>query len=67
MNKVLQFSALSALIIGSVASFQVAAHGWVEYPSARQNTCYQDGGFWDNTIPNAACQAAFDESGAFPF
>lgn len=67
MNKMLQFSALSALIIGSVASFQVAAHGWVEYPSARQNTCYQDGGFWDNTIPNAACQAAFDESGAFPF
>lgn len=42
-------------------------HTVVEYPSARQNTCYLDGGFWDNTIPNQACQAAYDESGAFPF
>ncbi|USD43794.1 lytic polysaccharide monooxygenase [Vibrio sp. SCSIO 43135] len=53
--------------LAALSSINVQAHGWVEFPSARQNTCYLDGGFWDNTIPNAACQAAFDESGAYPF
>ncbi|MGF1754812.1 lytic polysaccharide monooxygenase [Vibrio makurazakiensis] len=44
-----------------------SAHGWVEFPNSRQNICYLDGGFWDNNIPNQACQAAFDISGAYPF
>ncbi|WP_244291628.1 MULTISPECIES: lytic polysaccharide monooxygenase [Vibrio] len=57
--------AVGLLSIGNIS--QVNAHGWVEYPSARQNTCYLDGGFWDNNIPNQACQAAFDISGAYPF
>ena len=48
-------------------SLTVHAHGWVEYPNARQNICYLDGGFWEDRIPNAACQAAFDQSGAFQF
>ncbi len=53
--------------IAALSSFNVNAHGWVEFPSARQNTCYLDGGFWTNEIPNQACQAAYDESGAYPF
>lgn len=62
----LKISALGSVILGVLAASQVQAHGWVEFPSARQNTCYLDGGFWDNAIPNQACQAAYDVSGAFP-
>jgi len=58
---------LAASTIAALSSFNVAAHGWVEYPNARQNICYEDGGFWTNEIPNQACQAAFDMSGAYPF
>ena len=46
------------------------AHGWVEFPEARQSICYEDGGFWSadgQDIPNAACKAAFDISGTYPF
>lgn len=50
-----------------LSSTHVHAHGWVEFPNARQNICYEDGGFWTNEIPNSACQAAFNESGAYPF
>ncbi|TQO83037.1 Spindolin [Vibrio cholerae] len=63
----LKISALGSVMLGALAASQVQAHGWVEFPSARQNTCYLDGGFWDNAIPNQACQAAYDVSGAFPF
>ncbi|KLN63891.1 MULTISPECIES: lytic polysaccharide monooxygenase [Vibrio] len=58
----MNMSALAAL-----CSLNVSAHGWAEFPSARQNTCYQDGGFWTDEIPNQACQAAYDQSGAYPF
>lgn len=57
----LPLASLGAL--AALSSFNVSAHGWVEFPSARQNTCYLDGGFWTNEIPNQACQAAYDESG----
>ncbi|ELE1905143.1 lytic polysaccharide monooxygenase [Vibrio vulnificus] len=67
MKKALSFSLASASVLAALSTFQVQAHGWVEYPSARQNTCYEDGGFWTNEIPNQACQAAFDASGAYPF
>ncbi|MDD9178395.1 MULTISPECIES: lytic polysaccharide monooxygenase [Aliivibrio] len=67
MTNKIKISSLSIAFIGALSSMGAQAHGWVEYPSARQNTCYLDGGFWDNTIPNQACQAAYDESGAFPF
>lgn len=63
----LKVSVLSALVFGSLTTANVQAHGWVEFPSARQNTCYLDGGFWDNSIPNQACKAAYGVSGAFPF
>lgn len=58
---------LSLSAVAVLSSFNVSAHGWVEFPSARQHTCYEDGGFWTSEIPNQACQAAFDQSGAFPF
>ncbi|HCG7050324.1 TPA: lytic polysaccharide monooxygenase [Vibrio parahaemolyticus] len=58
---------LSLSAVAALSSFNVNAHGWVEFPSARQNTCYLDGGFWTNEIPNQACKAAFEESGAYPF
>ncbi len=64
-NITLPLLSLSAL--AALSSFNVNAHGWVEFPNARQNICYLDGGFWTNEIPNQACQAAYDESGAHPF
>lgn len=67
MKSYLKIPLLSLSTIAAFSSFYVNAHGWVEFPSARQNTCYLDGGFWTNQIPNQACQAAFDKSGAFPF
>ncbi|EKE77855.1 lytic polysaccharide monooxygenase [Gallaecimonas xiamenensis] len=46
-------------------------HGWVSYPKARQAICHDDGGYWSppdgSAIPNAACRAAFVQSGAYPF
>lgn len=67
MNKLaicsVALAGLSQVLVPNLAN----AHGWVEFPSARQNTCYLDGGFWVDAIPNQACQAAFDVSGAFPF
>lgn len=60
----------SVLTMGSLAALSsnlVNAHGWVEFPSARQNTCYLDGGFWTDQIPNRACQNVYDMSGAHPF
>ncbi|KKD62109.1 spindolin [Grimontia sp. AD028] len=47
------------------------AHGYMDYPPARQEICDSDGGYWESTdgstIPNAACRAAFKESGWYPF
>ncbi|KDM92683.1 lytic polysaccharide monooxygenase [Photobacterium galatheae] len=60
--------------IGSVLSSlstTALAHGYMEYPPARQQICDLDGGYWDSTdgstIPNAACRAAFVQSGWYPF
>lgn len=43
------------------------AHGWVEYPEARQSICYEQGGLWTDNPPNAACAAALAISGPYPF
>ncbi|MFW7523337.1 lytic polysaccharide monooxygenase [Vibrio ostreicida] len=67
MNTCLNVSSVAIASLISLTSLNSQAHGWVEFPNARQNICYLDGGFWDNRIPNPACQAAFDQSGAFPF
>ncbi|GLS92494.1 hypothetical protein GCM10007916_35660 [Psychromonas marina] len=45
----------------------VFAHGWVEYPEARQSICYEQGGLWTGNPPNAACAAALNESGTYQF
>ena len=46
------------------------AHGWIEFPKARQLICYDDGGYWwphdGRAIPNEACRQAFLRSGTYP-
>ncbi|MGZ9899551.1 lytic polysaccharide monooxygenase [Shewanella gaetbuli] len=46
---------------------QAHAHGWTEYPEARQSICYEQGGLWSGTPPNAACAQAKALSGTYPF
>ena len=50
-------------------SLQASSHGYVEYPKARQQICKDDGGYWwpadGSAIPNAACRAAFQQSGGY--
>lgn len=48
-------------------SAQAQAHGWSEYPEARQQICYNQGGLWDGTPPNPACAQAKAISGSYPF
>ncbi len=59
------------LLISATASQSVFAHGWVEFPMARQTICHNDGGYWwpstGDNIPNSACRAALLESGTYPF
>ncbi|MCP3699040.1 MAG: chitin-binding protein [Aliivibrio sp.] len=43
------------------------AHGWSEFPEARQSICYEQGGVWSGNPPNAACAQAKATSGSFPF
>lgn len=63
-----------ALILGGLLSAlpsQLLAHGYVASPMARQAFCAQQGGYWwpadGSNIPNAACRAAFLQSGHYPF
>ena len=54
----------------AISSLPVSAHGYLSSPAARQVSCYDDGGYWSTNgtdIPNAACKAAFDESGTTQF
>ena len=50
---------------------QLSAHGFTEFPKARQQFCEQQGGYWwpadGSAIPNAACRAAFLDSGHYQF
>ena len=47
------------------------AHGYMSSPMARQAICAEQGGYWwpadGSNIPNAACRAAFLQSGHYPF
>ncbi|MBD1572459.1 spindolin [Vibrio sp. S17_S38] len=67
----LAISALLGLIGFSALPITVQAHGYMDYPPARQQICDIDGGYWDSTdgstIPNVACRAAFIESSWTPF
>jgi chitin-binding protein len=62
---------LFSLILPSVSlvlfSIPAQSHGWSEYPAARQAICYDQGGIWSGTPPNAACAQAKDISGTYPF
>lgn len=53
----------------SISSTALWAHGYVEYPKARQQICKDDGGYWwpadGSGIPNAACRAAYQQSGGY--
>ncbi len=66
MNKSLfNIAVTSALLIFS--SSQVQAHGWSEYPEARQQTCFKEGGVWSGNPPSAGCAQAKAISGSYPF
>ncbi|QUM81181.1 lytic polysaccharide monooxygenase [Moritella sp. 5] len=54
-------------IYSALFSAQALAHGWSEYPVARQKICSDQGGIWSGTPPNAACAQAKDISGPYPF
>lgn len=60
-----------AAVVSAILPQFAYAHGYMDYPPARQEVCDRDGGYWESTdgstIPNAACRAAFKESGWFPF
>lgn len=62
---ILKLAVGSALL--STMPTHVYAHGWSEYPSARQNICYEQGGIWSGSPPNAACANAKSISGSYPF
>ncbi|CCQ12804.1 Spindolin-related protein [Pseudoalteromonas luteoviolacea B = ATCC 29581] len=55
----------------AIPSFNAVAHGYMDFPKARQAICEAQGGYWwpedGSNIPNAACRAAFLESGYVQF
>ena len=55
----------------SVIPLQANAHGYVEFPKARQAFCEEQGGYWwpddGSNIPNVACREAFLVTGHYPF
>ncbi|UTF58891.1 lytic polysaccharide monooxygenase [Gilvimarinus sp. DA14] len=60
----------SGLLLTAVAQ-QSLAHGYADYPKARQGYCEEAGGYWwpsdGSGIANAACRAAFQQSGSYQF
>lgn len=58
--------AICIAILSGVHS-KAFAHGWSEFPNARQNVCYEQGGIWSGSPPNAACANAKNISGTYPF
>lgn len=67
--KLLTISTGSLSFACLVLSQLVLAHGYVDYPKARQQICKDDGGYWwpadGSAIPNLACRAAFQKSGGY--
>lgn len=67
MNKLLCFMTVSILL--QSISQQATAHGYVEYPKARQQICKDDGGYWwpadGSGIANLACRTAYQQSGGY--
>ena len=60
------------VILGGMGISQLAsAHGYMQVPKARQVFCEEQGGYWwpqdGSNIPNAACRAAYLQSGSYQF
>ncbi|WP_052260608.1 lytic polysaccharide monooxygenase [Photobacterium gaetbulicola] len=70
MKKVINFSLGAMSVIAALSPLHVGAHGWADFPAARQVICESDGGHWGpsdgSQIPNEACRASFLESGTYP-
>ncbi|ESP93471.1 lytic polysaccharide monooxygenase [Pseudoalteromonas luteoviolacea] len=70
-GKVLTSVSVACTAYLSLHSVNVAAHGFMDHPKARQSICEAQGGYWwpddGSNIPNLACRAAFLESGYVQF
>lgn len=70
-TRLLPCIAIASAVSAAAIPQTVSAHGYMDYPPARQEICDSDGGFWDSadgsTIPNTACRAVFWESSWIPF
>jgi len=64
-KSLLSMTIASAMLM--LSSVEAHAHGWSEYPEARQQTCYNEGGFWSGTPASAGCAQAKAISGSYPF
>jgi len=70
MKKIITLSLTASSILAALVPIQASAHGWADFPKARQVICQEDGGHWGaadgSQIPNEACRASFQESGTYP-
>ncbi|MDV5169477.1 lytic polysaccharide monooxygenase [Photobacterium rosenbergii] len=70
MKTVINFSLGAMSVMAALSPLHASAHGWADFPAARQVICESDGGHWGpsdgSQIPNEACRAAFMESGTYP-
>ncbi|BBN83655.1 spindolin [Pseudoalteromonas sp. A25] len=70
VNTPLLVATVSTALLSSL-SFNVNAHGYMDFPKARQSICEAQGGYWwpedGSNIPNQGCRAAFLESGYVQF
>lgn len=61
----------AATLVSAVIPTQASAHGYVDFPKARQAICNADAGYWwpadGSAIPNAACRNAFLDAGHYQF
>lgn len=62
---------LTVLLGAMGMSHLASAHGYMQVPKARQVFCEEQGGYWwpqdGSNIPNAACRAAYLQTGSFQF
>lgn len=65
-KSIFSVSTIATALYFSVPTTAIA-HGWVEFPQARQSICYEQGGIWTGNPPNAACKAALEVSGTYQF
>ncbi|PCK31088.1 lytic polysaccharide monooxygenase [Pseudoalteromonas piscicida] len=72
MNKYQLHNLVTLIGVTSLfVSNTVFAHGYMDFPKARQAICQAQGGYWwpddGSNIPNQACRAAYLDSGHFQF